>query len=67
MAQVKLIYRIAYSREATARELQQASDFMKARADAASKPGFKSEPNALNPLAEFAHVILNSNEFVYIN
>ena len=67
-AQIKLMYRIAYSREATAKELQQALDFVKARVDLAGKAGVKSDDGApLSPLAEFAHVVLNSNEFVYIN
>ena len=49
-AQVRLVYRIGYSREPDEKELRQALDFLKGRA-----------------LAELAHVILNSNEFVYIN
>jgi hypothetical protein len=48
--QVRLLYRIAYSREPADRELGQALDFLKGR-----------------DLAELAHVVLNSNEFVYIN
>jgi hypothetical protein len=56
-AQIKLIYRIAFSREPSARELREAADFLKKQA----KPG---GPPAL---AEFAHVILNTNEFLYIN
>lgn len=67
-AQIRHMYRIAYSREASAKELQQALDFVKGRMDAASKSGSGADnPLALSPLAEFAHVVLNSNEFVYIN
>ncbi len=66
-AQIKQIYRIAYSREASAKELQQALDFVKGRMEAASKAGGNSGGLSLSPLAEFAHVVLNSNEFVYIN
>ena len=61
-AQVKLLYRIAYSREATVKEVQQSLDFLKSRG-ASSRQGSL----ALSPLAELAHVVLNSNEFVYIN
>ena len=62
-AQVKLLYRSAYSREASAKELQQALEFLKSRGAGAPQTGAL----ALSPLAEFAHVVLNSNEFVYIN
>ena len=62
-AQVKLLYRIAYSREASAKEVQQALEFLKNRAGSAQTSGAL----ALNPMAELAHVVLNSNEFVYIN
>jgi Protein of unknown function (DUF1553) len=64
-AQVKLLYRIAYSREASAREVQQSLDFLKKR----GAPGANGQQAslALSPLAELAHVVLNSNEFVYIN
>ena len=61
-AQVKLLYRIAYSREASAQEVQQSLVFLKNRG-ASGRQG----PLALSPLAELAHVVLNSNEFVYIN
>jgi hypothetical protein len=61
-AQVKLLYRIAYSREASAREVQQSLDFLKNRG-ANGRQGSL----ALSPLVELAHVVLNSNEFVYIN
>ena len=57
--QVRLLYRIGYSREPGEKELRQALDFLKDR-------GAKSKGNP-EPLAELAHVILNSNEFVYIN
>ena len=62
-AQVKLLYRIAYSRPASAKEVQQSLEFLKSRAGAAPQQGTL----ALSPLAELAHVVLNSNEFVYIN
>ncbi|HEX4595788.1 MAG TPA: PSD1 and planctomycete cytochrome C domain-containing protein [Bryobacteraceae bacterium] len=62
-AQVRLLYRIAYSREATDKEVTQALEFLKNR----PIPAEQSASRALTPLAEFAHVILNSNEFLYIN
>jgi hypothetical protein len=62
-AQVKLLYRIAYSREASAKEVQQSLEFLKNRATQAGAETSES----LSPLAELAHVVLNSNEFVYIN
>lgn len=61
-AQVKLLYRIAFSREAGGKELQQAVEFL--RSSDSSSAG--AAPH-LSPLAELAHVVLNSNEFVYIN
>ena len=62
-AQVKLLYRIAYSRPASTKEVQQALEFLKTRGSGALQSGSLS----LSPLAELAHVVLNSNEFVYIN
>jgi hypothetical protein len=56
-AQIKLLYRIAFSREPSARELRQAADFLKKQAKPGGQPA----------LAEFAHVIFNANEFLYIN
>ena len=49
-------------REASAQEVQQSLVFLKNRG-ASGRQG----PLALSPLAELAHVVLNSNEFVYIN
>ena len=60
--QVKLLYRIAYSREATPKEVQQALEFLKKRS-----AGENSGSATLTPLGELAHVVLNSNEFLYIN
>ena len=71
-AQIKLLYRIAYSREASDREVQQALEFLRTRSLAAesSSRGAGStgtDEATLSPLGEFAHVVLNSNEFLYIN
>ena len=64
-AQVRLLYRIAYSREAGDKEVQQAVEFLKSSRSGAGDGG--ATDIALTPLAEFAHVVLNSNEFLYIN
>lgn len=64
-AQLRLLYRIAYSREPSAKELQQGLDFLSKPAAGPSEAS--PEGVHLSPLAEFAHVVLNSNEFVYIN
>ncbi len=71
-AQIKLLYRIAYSREASDKEVEQALGFLKNRSLAAesSSRGAGStgtDEVTLSPLGEFAHVVLNSNEFLYIN
>src|SRR5262249_27477665 len=58
-AQIKLLYRIMFSREPLAKELQRGLDFLKKES---------ARPNSsMTPLSELAHVLLNSNEFVYIN
>jgi hypothetical protein len=73
-AQVKLLYRMAFSREARDKEVLQALEFLKNRTSAAEKSSSgpaqgteKTTGLTLTPLAELAHVVLNSNEFVYIN
>ena len=63
-AQVRLLYRVAYSREAGNKEVDQALEFLKTRG-VAGRDG--ATDLALTPLAELAHVVLNSNEFLYIN
>lgn len=68
-AQIKLLYRITFSRGASGREVEQALEFLKNRRSAAEQSNTREGPAglALNPLTELAHVVLNSNEFVYIN
>lgn len=56
-AQVRLAYQIAFSREPTARELEQSVGFLK-------KQG---RPGGLAALSKLTHVIFNSNEFLYNN
>jgi len=71
-AQIKRLYRIAYSREASDKEVQQALEFLKNR-NLAATPSSRGAVSTgidevtLSPLGEFAHVVLNSNEFLYIN
>jgi len=66
-AQVKLLYRIAFSREPRDKEVQQALEFLKNRGGVKNLSSGAGQSDALTPLAELAHVVLNSNEFVYIN
>ena len=65
-AQIKLLYRIAYSREPSGKELNDALAFLKSRAAQSSSPDDAGSVS-LTPVGELAHVVLNSNEFVYIN
>ena len=65
-AQVKLLYRIAFSREASNKEVEQSLEFLKKRAVATAARNETGDLE-LSPLAELSHVVLNSNEFVYIN
>jgi len=63
-AQVTLAYRIAFSRDPSARELDQSVRFLTQQENAAGAP---SEAARLAALGDLAHVIFNANEFVYIN
>ncbi|MBV9505683.1 MAG: PSD1 domain-containing protein [Acidobacteriia bacterium] len=56
-AQITRLYRIAFSRGPSDRELSRALSFL-------SKQG---KPGEAAALAEFAHVIFNANEFLYTN
>ncbi len=66
--QVRTLYRIALSREPEQKELDGALSFIRAQRDyhARRSPGSVSE-NVLAALTDLAHVMLNANEFVYIN
>ena len=64
-AQIKLVYRIAFSREPGARELQQGIDFLKKQG--VGQALSRANRQASAGLAEFAHVIFNTNEFLYVN
>jgi hypothetical protein len=63
-AQIQSAYRIALSRPPTARELKSGLEFLdKRRANHAAKPASDSE---LLALTDLCNVILNLNEFVYV-
>ena len=51
----------------SAKELQQAVEFLNKRAIGAKAAAREATKLSMTPLAELAHVVLNSNEFVYIN
>ena len=65
-SQIKTLYRIALSREPSQAEMAGQIEFIgKQRAFQASR---NAEQNAeLAALTDLAHVMLNTNEFVYIN
>jgi len=64
--QIQALYRIALSREPERKEMDQSLAFLRKQRDyhAARAPG--SDPG-LAALTDLAHVMLNANEFVYIN
>jgi hypothetical protein len=72
-AQVKTMYRIALSREPTARELDDNLTFLQTQRDAEAAAGSDSEEAgaAVHPtlaaLTDLADIVLNLNEFVYLN
>jgi hypothetical protein len=58
--QVSTLYRIAFSRAPTAKESESMQAFIRKQQD-------YHKGAVLSALTDAAHVILNSNEFVYIN
>jgi hypothetical protein len=68
--QIRLLYRIALSREPERREMDQSLVFLQKQRDyhttRAPTKESGSDP-ALAALTDLAHVMLNANEFVYIN
>ncbi|PWU09004.1 MAG: hypothetical protein C5B51_06920 [Terriglobia bacterium] len=62
--QVKLLYKIALSRQPTERELRDDLEFV--NREQAAQAG-NSEGTYLRAMSRLAHVMINSNEFVYIN
>jgi len=78
-AQIESAYRIAYSRSPGAAEIDTAESFLKRqralleeRASAGDGPPPSNTSSTVDPLdaaalADFCHVLINSNEFVYLN
>jgi Protein of unknown function (DUF1553)/Protein of unknown function (DUF1549) len=62
--QIRLLYRIALSREPVQKELEKNLTFILRQRDYHSARGSGA---ALAALTDLAHVMLNTNEFVYIN
>jgi hypothetical protein len=62
--QVRLLYRIALSREPVQKELEKNLAFILSQRDYHSARGSDAD---LEALTDLAHVMLNTNEFVYIN
>jgi hypothetical protein len=62
--QVRLLYRIALSREPVQKELEKNLAFILSQRDYHSARGSDAD---LEALTDLAHVMLNTNEFIYIN
>jgi hypothetical protein len=62
--QIEMLYRIALSRVAAPQELEQCLKFLQQQQAYHSARGTDA---ALTALTDLAHVLLNANEFVYIN
>jgi hypothetical protein len=72
--QIHTLYRVALSRAPDQSELKSALSFVQKQRDyhlkmqpASSSEGTSASRVALAALTDLAHVMLNSNEFVYIN
>jgi hypothetical protein len=64
--QVRALYRIALSREPEQKEIDQSLAFLRKQRDYHTARASGSD-SALMALTDLAHVMLNANEFVYIN
>jgi hypothetical protein len=64
--QVLVLYRIALSREPAQKEMDQSLGFLRKQRDYHTARASGSDP-VLAALTDLAHVMLNANEFVYIN
>ena len=64
--QVKTMYRIALSREPSTKELDSNVAFLKQREQATAGAGTSEDKASLAALTDLAHVVLNLNEFAYI-
>jgi uncharacterized protein DUF1553/uncharacterized protein DUF1549/cytochrome c len=65
--QVRLLYRIALSREPGRKELERNLAFVMRQREYHSTRGLRASAAGLEALTDLAHVMLNTNEFVYIN
>jgi len=64
--QIRFLYRIALSREPERKEMEQSLAFLQKQRDYHTTRASGSD-SALAALTDLAHVMLNANEFVYIN
>jgi hypothetical protein len=64
--QIRLLYRIALSREPRRKEMDQSLVFLQKQRDYHTTKA-SGPDSALAALTDLAHVMLNANEFVYIN
>ncbi|MCI0663523.1 MAG: DUF1553 domain-containing protein, partial [Acidobacteria bacterium] len=68
--QILVLYRIALSREPSGKEMDQALDFLRKQRGYHTQKASANDSgadSALAALTDLAHVMLNANEFVYIN
>jgi len=68
--QIRVLYRIALSREPERKEMDQSLDFLQTQRNYhATRASIRTSgpDSALAALTDLAHVMLNANEFVYIN
>jgi hypothetical protein len=64
--QILVLYRVALSREPERKEMEQSLGFLRKQRDYHTTRASGSDP-VLAALTDLAHVMLNANEFVYIN
>ncbi|HEX5442405.1 MAG TPA: PSD1 and planctomycete cytochrome C domain-containing protein [Pirellulales bacterium] len=64
---VALAYQLAFGRGPTTAETAAALDFIRAQATAPCEPvGSEAKPAPSQPWVDFCHVLLNANEFLYV-
>lgn len=59
-SQIRAAYRLSFGREPSPAELSAAAEFLNTQAA-------RNAEAASNVLADFCHVLLNSNEFLYVD
>jgi hypothetical protein len=65
-SRVRLAYRLVYGRDPSATELDRGTQFVFARREAAGSAR-AAEEKSVPALVDFAHVLLNSSEFLYVD